>query len=74
MEVQVKLFATLRTGRFAKQQLEFPESCSLGDLLDQLKIPQAEIGILLVNGHDAQTGYQLAPNDVVCIFPRLGGG
>lgn len=74
MEVEVRLFATFREGRFKKRQMEFPNGSLLGDLLADLTIPTEQVGILLVNGHNASAGYTLAANDVVSIFPSIGGG
>jgi sulfur carrier protein len=74
MLVEVRLFATLRNGRFKKRELELSEGNALDAVLEHLKIAREEVGILLVNGRDASEKGKLAPNDVVSIFPSLGGG
>jgi len=74
MLVEVRLFATFRQGRFKTKQIEFAEPSSLADVLDDLKISRKEVGILLVNGRSASTDRRLASQDVVSIFPLLGGG
>jgi molybdopterin converting factor small subunit len=74
MVVQVRLFATLRENRFKNKELEFAEGSSLGDLLLHLHIAAEQVGILLQNGRNASAESKLAPNDVVSIFPALGGG
>lgn len=74
MVVEVKLFATFRQGRFRKSQVEFPKGSSLGDLLEDLRIPAKEVGILLVNGRWASSESTLTSHDVVSVFPSLGGG
>lgn len=74
MMVEVRLFATLREGRFKKKEMEFAEASSLGDLLRELKIAEEEVGILLVNGQNAKVEQKLAIQDVVSVFPPIGGG
>ncbi len=74
MQLEVRLFATLRVGRFKKKMLTLPEGSSAGNLLGDLKIAKSELGILLVNGRHASPDQALAPEDVVSIFPSLGGG
>jgi sulfur carrier protein ThiS len=74
MVVEVRLFATLREGRFKKRQMEFAEGRSLGDLLRGLRISAKEVGILLVNGQDASADRRLSARDVVSVFPLIGGG
>ena len=74
MEVEVRLFASLRKGRFKKRVMDLPDVACLGDLLQQLSIPKDHAHIRLVNGHHANPDRQLAPNDVVAIFPAIAGG
>jgi len=74
MVVEVRLFATLREGRFKNREMEFAEGGSLGDLLRGLRISAKEVGILLVNGKDASADRQLSARDVVSVFPLIGGG
>ncbi len=74
MVVEIRLFATLREGRFRNKQIQFPGEALLGDLLENLKIPQEQVGILLVNGRTATAQSKLAEDDVVSIFPPIGGG
>ena len=74
MVVEVRLFATLREGRFKKREIEFSDGGTLEGLLESLKIARKEAGILLVNGRYASAKGKLGPHDVVSIFPLLGGG
>jgi sulfur-carrier protein len=74
MVVEVRLFATLREGRFKKKDIGLPPAGSLKSLLERLKIPEEEVGILLVNGRNACGDYILAADDIVSIFPLIGGG
>ena len=74
MKIEVRLFATFRKGRFKKKEMEFPDGNSLGNLLEHLGLPETQVGILLVNGRDAAIQRKLAAQDVVSIFPLIGGG
>lgn len=72
--IQVRLFATFRENRFKDKEMDFPESTPVADLLEQLKIPAEQVGILLVNGQSATPQTKLKSSDVVSIFPAIGGG
>jgi molybdopterin synthase sulfur carrier subunit len=74
MLVTVKLFATFRSGRFDMAQAEYPPGTSLANVVDELRIPKTEIGVMLLSGRHANLEDTLAPGDTVSIFPLLGGG
>ena len=74
MRVHVKLFATLRQGRFSKQWIELPGGDSVADLLRLLEIPEEDVGMLLLDGHDAALDRKLESDAVISVFPALGGG
>jgi molybdopterin converting factor small subunit len=74
MHLTVKLFATFRQGRFEIAELERPDGSTVGSLLDDLSIPRAELGIVLVQGRHAELDYQPADGATVSIFPKIGGG
>ena len=74
MQVEVRLFATLREGRFDKQTIEQAEAVSITDLLEHLGIPTDQVGIFLVNGKNTSIEHTLTSNDVVSLFPAIGGG
>ena len=79
MEIEVKLFATLRdflpegSGRF---------SCKMGidgqtrvqDILSKLKIPEEMPKIILVNGVHGKKDQVLKDGDVLSVFPPVAGG
>jgi molybdopterin synthase sulfur carrier subunit len=74
MQVEVRLFATLCEGRFKKQRVELPADSVLRDLLKHLNIPEKETFLCLVNGAHSQHGRKLSDNDIVALFPPVGGG
>jgi molybdopterin converting factor small subunit len=74
VRVTVKLFAGFQKDRFAVRELEVPAGASIQGIVDDLRISAAEIGVVMVNGRHAQLEQLLAPDDVLAIFPVIGGG
>ena len=50
MVVKVKLFATFRQGRFREKDMELPDGCTVEWVLEHLKIPRRQLGIIYLNG------------------------
>jgi len=74
MDVEVRLFATLREGRFGKKSLELPEGIPVREVLDRLAIQSNEVSIVLINGKEGDIDRSLASGDVLSLFPAVGGG
>jgi molybdopterin converting factor small subunit len=74
MEAEIRLFATLRQGRFRKRKLDLSEGITVGQVLEQLGIRPQEVAILLVNGQDVTEHDTLRPDDVMALFPPVAGG
>jgi sulfur carrier protein ThiS len=72
MQVQVKLFVTLRKNRI--QNVELPDGSDAQDLIHQLGISLEEVGILGVNGRLATLDQKLEEGNVIYIMPFVGGG
>ncbi len=74
MKVEVRLFATFRTGREKKYFMELEPGSKVSDILELLNIKEEELGILLVNGRDGDLNKALGDSDIVALFPPVGGG
>ena len=74
MQLEVRLFATFRQGRFKVKEMELADGLVLMGLLEELNICKTEVGILLVNGRHSVEDTILNAGDVVAIFPAVGGG
>lgn len=76
MKITVKLFATLRQGRFKTREFEYPEGTTVGQVLDSLAISREEmgIGIIFINGKHVDFGTVINAGDIVAIFPPVAGG
>lgn len=74
MEVQVRLFATFRKGRFKNKKYVFDREISIEDILKQLNIKENELGIALINGCYGEIESTLKDGDILALFPPIGGG
>uniref|UniRef100_A0A7V4JR67 MoaD/ThiS family protein n=1 Tax=Thermodesulfobacterium geofontis TaxID=1295609 RepID=A0A7V4JR67_9BACT len=72
--IKVKLFANLREGRKKEVDFEFFEGINGKYILKVLNIPEKQVSIFLVNGKDRSLDEALSDEDVVAIFPPVGGG
>jgi len=70
----VKLFASLRNGRFAETQWGYVPGITVSRILEELHIDRRDVGILLVNFCHVQPDFQLQEGDTISIFPIIGGG
>ena len=79
MEIEVKLFATLRdylpkgSSRFSCK-MEVDGSTRVQDILSRLKIPEEIPKIILINGVHGKKEQMLKEGDVLSIFPPVAGG
>lgn len=74
MEVNVKLFATLRDGRFKEEKTKIEKNTIVKDVIHKYAIPMDEVKICLVNGRDADLNQSLKNGDTLSLFPPVGGG
>ena len=72
--IEVRVFATLRQGREKITTLS-PEGISCaGDILDRMRVPPAEVSILVVSGVHQKPETPVKDGDIVALFPPVGGG
>lgn len=74
MDIKVKLFATLRTGRFDISDFKLDEGTTVMEVLKLLKIDEKEAAIIFLNGVHADMDARLSSGDELAIFPPIGGG
>ena len=74
MNVQVRLFAGFRTGRFADSRMDLPEGTTLRQLVQQLGIVEKEVAMPLLNGRFGDLDRVLSDGDVASLFPGVAGG
>ncbi|SET19004.1 Molybdopterin converting factor, small subunit [Natronincola peptidivorans] len=73
MQVDVKLFASLREGRFESEKAELENQSRVIDVIKKYNIPLEEVHICLVDGRDADTEHVLQDGNTVSLFPPVGG-
>jgi len=74
MHITVRLFLSLRSGRFHTKAVEYPTSITVAQVAGDLAIPDDTIGLVLVNDRQAEFEHQLVDGDTVALFPIVGGG
>ncbi|MGD8371452.1 MAG: MoaD/ThiS family protein [Syntrophobacterales bacterium] len=73
MELEIKLFATLR--KFDQQEkIEFTDGTTVLDILESMAIPPSEVAVVLVNGRHAKLEQQLHDGETIALFPPIAGG
>ena len=72
--VEVRLFAGLRQGRQKVYQMEPGSIHTVHDIMDVLNIERKEVNILLVNGFHQKPETEVKDEDIVSLFPAVGGG
>ena len=74
MKVTIKLFAYFRESRFKVEDRDLEEGITVGDIVDLVKIDRKEVGVLMINSRHATFDKKLLDNDILAIFPVIGGG
>lgn len=74
MDVEVRLFASFRNGRWKCKLLSIDEGSTVKKIINQIDIKEDELGIVLVNGVYSGVNTVLENDDVLAIFPPIGGG
>ena len=72
--IEVRLFAGLRQGRQKVYQMEQDSVKNVQDIMDVLNIQRSEVNILLINGFHQKPETAVRDEDVVSLFPAVGGG
>ena len=72
--IEVRLFATFREGRGKIVFMEPEQVNCAQDVLDILEIPAEEVAIFLINGFHSKLEDTVKDEDVLAIFPPVGGG
>ncbi|MCX8110305.1 MAG: MoaD/ThiS family protein [Syntrophorhabdaceae bacterium] len=74
MGVMIKLFATLRTGRFSEKVYEIKPNTTISNIIEELGLPSEQVSIIFVNGRHAKPDTILKEGDEIAMFPPIGGG
>ena len=74
MQITLKLFATFRVGRFSEETRDYPPGTRITDIINELRIPEREIGMIMLNNRHAEPDHELGNGDNLALFPLVGGG
>lgn len=74
MRITVKLFATFRENRFKEARRDYPPGTTVADVVAELGIDPDLIGMIFIHGRAAEFDRVLKEDDVLALFPLLGGG
>lgn len=74
MQIEVRLFATFRKGRWVSKKLSFDKAVDIRYILNGLQIKEEDLGIALINGEYSKVDSILKEGDVLALFPPIGGG
>ncbi len=74
MQITVKLFATFRVNREKIMTLEVEDGTTPRMISERLEIPVVDVAIIMVNGRAVPLDHTLVENDVLALFPPVGGG
>jgi molybdopterin converting factor small subunit len=74
MQVQVRLFATFRAGRFKEELRDYPPGTSIRKVAEDLGIDATQIGMVFIDSRYAELDQELHENARLGIFPMVGGG
>lgn len=74
MRIKIKLFASLRAGRFDSEDRELAAGLAVRDALKEIRVPEKEAAIIFINGRHAELGAGLKDGDTLAVFPLIGGG
>lgn len=74
MKITVKLFAYFRDNRFNIEEWDIDNKTTVGDIVDSLDIDREEVGVLMINFRHTQFEVLPQEDDILAIFPVVGGG
>ncbi len=72
--IEIRLFATLRDNRGKILQFQPEGFNTASDILRQLSIEAGDVAILLINGRHSKPADPVKDQDIVALFPPVGGG
>jgi len=72
--MKVQLFATLREGRGKEADIPWFEGLDGLTILKELGLDPDDVKIFLINGLHSKPETLIKPDDIIALFPAVGGG
>jgi sulfur carrier protein ThiS len=79
MQIELKLYATLsrympEAVKNAGNRIEVADGTTVGDLMQQLDVPEDQVKLIFINGTHADRESRLRDGCRLGVFPPVGGG
>jgi len=76
IDITIKLFAQYREGKFKVEKRSYIKNSTIKNVLDDigLDLGKFPIGVLMVNGRHVEEDFVLQNEQILAIFPKVGGG
>ena len=74
MELDIKLFASLRKFNPLLDKINLDDGTTVLELLERAGIPPSEVAIVLLDGRHAKLDQLLHDGETVEVFPPIAGG
>ncbi len=76
INITIKLFAQYREGKFKIEKRSYAKDSTISDVLEDigLDLGKFPIGVLMVNGRHVKEDFVLQDEQILAIFPKVGGG
>ena len=74
MQITVKLFANLRENREKILDMDVSSGTTVKEIIESLGIPLQDVAIIMINGRGTNFDAVLKSDDVLALFPPVGGG
>ena len=74
MQITVYLFANLRENREKIMDMDVSSDTTVKDIIESLGIPLQDVAIIMINGRGTNFDAVLKSDDVLALFPPVGGG
>ena len=72
--MKVQLFATLREGRGKETEIPWYDGIDGHTVLKELCLETGDVKIFLINGRHSDPDTAIKPDDIIALFPAVGGG
>ena len=72
--MEVRLFATLRENRGKIVDVQWSEGMDGNALLGLLELAHEDVALFLINGTHSKPDALLKADDIIALFPPVGGG
>jgi hypothetical protein len=74
VKIKIELFGIFRINRFKVEVRNYPCGVSARQVVEDLRLPENLLGIVVINGVHADVDDILQNDDTLALFPLLDGG